>query len=187
MLVGSHGLQLFKFLRLCFTCTAQDFMFTDPQALVPRVIKIGIAFTPTFSEPRSATSAAIGLTFFADATFGTYGDYRIDKRGRTCFCGQLNNALSAEDYAWIALSATDRHIHITLDGMWIRKFIPAFLHVRNPSSQVCSNFPLTSPAHLPNHAPPRPQQLCLPDFFTLPHLGHPEVTILTNDRHRCGF
>ena len=45
------------------------------------------------------------------------------------------------------------------------------LHARMPSNHVCSNFesPPPLPPHLPNQAPPRLQQLSLPDLFA-PHL-----------------
>ena len=40
-----------------------------------------------------------------------------------------------------------------------------------PSFQVCSNFESPGLPHFWNHAPPRPQQLSLPDLL-VPHLGH---------------
>ena len=41
-----------------------------------------------------------------------------------------------------------------------------------PSTQVCSNRESPASPHLLNQAPPREQQLRLPDFLLKPHLGH---------------
>ena len=50
------------------------------------------------------------------------------------------------------------------------------LHASMPSNHVCSK--LSSPGfpHVPNQAPPRRQQLIVPDLVT-PHLGHLSVTL----------
>ena len=50
--------------------------------------------------------------------------------------------------------------------------IPVTLHVFTPSIHVWPNFSLTLLAQLPNHVPPRPQQLDLPVLSMVPHLGH---------------
>ena len=53
-------------LRPCFAC--QD-------ALVPRVIKLGVTGTSAVSEPRTTAAAATNFPRFRDgATFGAYGN-----------------------------------------------------------------------------------------------------------------
>ena len=41
-----------------------------------------------------------------------------------------------------------------------------------PSNHVCSVFELPLAPQFLNQAPPGAQQLCLPDFLMVPHLGH---------------
>ena len=54
-----------------------------------------------------------------------------------------------------------------------------------PSAHVCSNFVSPASPHFSNQAPPRAQQLRVPDPFVVPHLAHAlpfttnELTILT--------
>ena len=47
-----------------------------------------------------------------------------------------------------------------------------------PSYHVCSRFALPALPQFPNQEPPRPQQLILPDFLMLPHLGHTELMVV---------
>ena len=47
-----------------------------------------------------------------------------------------------------------------------------------PSCHVCSRFVLPGLPHLLNQEPPRPQQLLLPDFPMIPHLGHTTLMVV---------
>jgi len=47
-----------------------------------------------------------------------------------------------------------------------------------PSNQVWSNFEPSSP-HFLNQAPPEAQQLRWPDVFTMPHLGHVGLVVVS--------
>ena len=46
------------------------------------------------------------------------------------------------------------------------------LQAATPSNHLCSTLVLRAPPQFLNQAPPGAQQLCLPDFSNLPHLGH---------------
>ena len=46
------------------------------------------------------------------------------------------------------------------------------LQAQMPSNHVCRSFALAAPPQFPNQEAPRPQQLLLPDFTIVPHLGH---------------
>ena len=46
-----------------------------------------------------------------------------------------------------------------------------------PSAHVCSNVESLESPHFLNQAPPRAQQLRLPDFLVVPHLGHPVLLL----------
>ena len=47
-----------------------------------------------------------------------------------------------------------------------------------PSYHVWSRFVLPTRPQVLNQEPPRPQQLTLPDFAMMPHLGHTELTVV---------
>ena len=47
-----------------------------------------------------------------------------------------------------------------------------------PSYHVCSTFALPALPQFLNQEPPRPQQLILPDFATVPHLEHMEPMVV---------
>ena len=46
------------------------------------------------------------------------------------------------------------------------------LQAVTPSNHLWSTFLLRAPPQFLNQAPPGAQQLCLPDFVNVPHLGH---------------
>ena len=54
--------------------------------------------------------------------------------------------------------------------------MPSTLNLRlqasTPSNHLCSTFLSWAPPHFLNQAPPGAQQLTLPDFANVPHLGH---------------
>ena len=52
------------------------------------------------------------------------------------------------------------------------------LHAWIPSYHVCRCFVLPSPSQFLNQEPPRPQQLFLPDFSMVPHLGQTDWTVV---------
>ena len=52
------------------------------------------------------------------------------------------------------------------------------LHAWMPSDHVWSSFVLLYPPQLPNHEPPRPQQLFLPDLSIVPQSRHTELVVL---------
>ena len=47
-----------------------------------------------------------------------------------------------------------------------------------PAYHVWSSLVLPAPPQCLNQEPPRPQQLCLPDFLMEPHLGHTELLVV---------
>ena len=47
-----------------------------------------------------------------------------------------------------------------------------------PSYHVCRTLPLSARPQFLNQEPPRPQQLLLPDFPMMPHLGHTELMVV---------
>ena len=49
------------------------------------------------------------------------------------------------------------------------------LQAATPSNHLWSKFSLRAPAQFLNQAPPGAQQLLLPDFSNVPHLGHGSV------------
>ena len=58
--------------------------FTGPDALVPRVTKLGVTSTSAVSEPRTTATTASDFPRFSDgATFGAHG---TDGRRRVCRC-----------------------------------------------------------------------------------------------------
>ena len=58
--------------------------FAGLDALVPRVMKLGVTSTSAVSEPRTTVTAATRFPRFRDdAAFGTYG---TDGRRRGCWC-----------------------------------------------------------------------------------------------------
>ena len=57
--------------------------FTDPDALIPRVLQIGVTTTSARSEPRTAATATTHFVRLPNVdTFGTYGT--DDRRRRDC-------------------------------------------------------------------------------------------------------
>jgi hypothetical protein len=50
------------------------------------------------------------------------------------------------------------------------------LQVCTPSDQLCSTLLLPNPPQFLNQEPPGAQQLTLPDFANLPHVGHVVVS-----------
>ena len=59
--------------------------FAGSDALVPRVIKIGVSTTSAVSEPRTTATATTAFTRFRDgAASGAYGNG--DRRRRVCRC-----------------------------------------------------------------------------------------------------
>ena len=56
--------------------------FTGLDALVPRVMKLGAASTPTVSEPRTSTTATTVFARFHDGA--AFGAYKTDGRCRDC-------------------------------------------------------------------------------------------------------
>ena len=67
------------------------------------------------------------------------------------------------------------------------KALATCLQACTPSTHVCSKFESPISPHFLNQEPPRPQQLSLPDFFMVVHLGHrgPIVVTLLVDTGRC--
>ena len=61
---------------------------------------------------------------------------------------------------------------------------PNPLHALMPSTHVWSKFGSPGCPHFVNQAPPRAQQLGMPDFLEIPHLGHGRlvVTVITGVR-----
>ena len=55
-----------------------------------------------------------------------------------------------------------------------------------PSTHVCPRFALPALPQFLNQEPPRPQQLVLPDFPMVPHLGHTGIAV-TPSVHMCGY
>ena len=66
---------------------------------------------------------------------------------------------------------------ITACGDSTAKLLQAWM----PSAHVCSNVESPASPHFLNQAPPRAQQLRLPDFLVVPHLGHPVLLLLGAD------
>ena len=59
--------------------------FTDPDALVPRVTKLGVTSTSAVSEPRTTATATTNFSRFCDdAAFGAYGT--DGRRRHGCWC-----------------------------------------------------------------------------------------------------
>ena len=52
------------------------------------------------------------------------------------------------------------------------------LQAATPSNHLWSKFSLRAPAQFLNQAPPGAQQLFLPDFSNVPHLGHVVVLVI---------
>ena len=52
------------------------------------------------------------------------------------------------------------------------------LQAATPSNHLWSTFLLRVPAQFVNQAPPGAQQLFLPDFLNMPHLGHVIVFVI---------
>ena len=52
------------------------------------------------------------------------------------------------------------------------------LQAWKPSDHLWSSFVAPAAPQFPNQEPPRPQQLALPDFAMMPHLGHTKLMIL---------
>lgn len=57
-------------------------------------------------------------------------------------------------------------------GAWTGNKLSMTLHAWTPSIQVWVKFGSPASPHFWYQAPPWTQQLSLPDFFTIPHLGH---------------
>ena len=58
--------------------------FADLDALVPRVVELGLTSTPTVSEPRTTATATTDFPRFSDGTaLATYGP--SGRRGRDCW------------------------------------------------------------------------------------------------------
>ena len=55
---------------------------------------------------------------------------------------------------------------------------PSVLQARMPSYHVWRSFALPALPQFLNQEPPRPQQLFLPDFAMVPHLGHAELMVV---------
>ena len=51
------------------------------------------------------------------------------------------------------------------------------LQARMPSYHVCSSLAFPALPQFPNQEPLRPQQLVLPDFAMMPHLGHTKLVV----------
>ena len=58
--------------------------FAGSNALVPRVIKLFVAITPTVAEPRTTATATTDFSGFVDG--GTFVAYGTDGRCRDCSC-----------------------------------------------------------------------------------------------------
>ena len=71
------------------------------------------------------------------------------------------------------MPATIPHVKLSL--------VNSLSHACTPSAQVCSKFMSPSSPQVLNQAPPRAQQLRLPDFLIVPQLSHPLLFILTAD------
>ena len=59
----------------------------------------------------------------------------------------------------------------------LKAFFNVLLQAWMPSAHVCSNIESLESPHFLNQAPPRAQQLRLPDFLVVPHLGHPVLLL----------
>ena len=56
--------------------------FADPDALVPRVIELGVVSTSAVSEPRTTATATTPFARFLDGT--AFGTHRADGGRRPC-------------------------------------------------------------------------------------------------------
>ena len=167
-------------------------------AIKPRVFEIVVPWISTRPEPSTAKKAATHCARLSDAAFGTFvghleGSVVSNRRGNLLpFCVKLhwrqaNLSLGwwcwnlffgwwwrRYDFFWLLIRRTKKRItfgEIKCDQHHIGNSTRIHvrpLHTAMPSANVCSK--LLSPGfpHFPTQAPPRRQQLILPEMV-IPH------------------
>ena len=94
--------------RVCLSddgCLGLRQCFTDLDAVVPRVITLGVVRTSAVSEPRTtATTTTNFLRFCNDAAFGACG---TDARRRGCWCVYV---VIGETQTWNHKKDTDQSV-----------------------------------------------------------------------------
>ena len=98
--------------RVCLSadgCVGLRPRFAGLDALIPRVIKLGVTSTSAVLEPRTTATAATDFPrFYDDAAFGAY---RADGCSRGCWCVHVGIGQNAEK------TKTQNHKNTSLVGL----------------------------------------------------------------------
>ena len=107
--------------------------FAGSNALVPRVIKLGVTRTSAVSDPRTTATTTTNFTRFRDGA--TFGAYRTVWRCRECWCvylgiGQNTNREKCEkSHCWICARIYLHGFSLGLTFAGLDAFKPPVLRV----------------------------------------------------------
>ena len=149
--------------------------------------KLGVARIATAVEPGTTSSAA---TEFARALdYAALGACRTQYRfvchphvyAWLCAFGLFQQIIIRKNFKRknkIQKNAyTQKHINERLKAVYIDQVVAVPLQACMPSNHVCGKSVLPTFPHLLYQAPPRAQQLRLPDLSMVPHLGHTRLIV----------
>ena len=163
---------------------------TGLDSLAPCVIEMCVAGISAFLEPSTAPGATCAFSCLIYTTFGTlivahcrYTSHRggvcVGMREWNVRTGSISTSslwIDGQNAVYNSISFNDKiqPQHMTQNSTPAELRLQAWM----PSVHVWSNCVSPRSPHFLNQAPPRAQQLRLPDSLVKPHLRHTELTVV---------
>ena len=113
--------------------------------------------TTTFSSPRTKSSVSLVPAL----------DWLLERYILVCWWVSFRECAVSS-----GRTITPTSCSMTCSGDAIETEVAKSSQAFIPSAHVWSNCVSPASPHFLNQAPPRAQQLCFPNLFTIPHLGH---------------